>query len=170
MIAWLNSLVMVATAILASRGASLLIFGQTDSRDAIVGLFAGVTASAAGAGCLSSEPAVVSALFAGVLCSLLFRVIVNSDRSNVPCALFSVQFLGGALGALMVGLFALANQSGQHWDGTPISGWIESGNFELLTHQMLAIGATMGLSFVATLFLYQVIKRINKDQNADDRQ
>lgn len=116
---------------------------------AATGAVAGLVAITPAAGYIESWASVVLGLAAGVICYAavaLKHKIKYDDSLDVV----GVHMVGGVVGALLTGVFAttLINEAGA--DG------LLYGNAAQLGKQAIAVGVTIGFSFVATLIILKV--------------
>ncbi len=116
------------------------------------GAVAGLVAITPAAGFVGPLPAIVIGLIGGVGCayavSLKFRLGYDDSLDVV-----GVHFVGGLLGALLTGLFADTAINGAGADGL-----FYGGGLALLGKQVVAIGATIGFSFIVT---YGILKFVS---------
>ena len=104
------------------------------------------------AGFVNSVGAVVIGFLAGAIC---FLAISLKFRFGYDDALdvIAVHLVGGALGSVLLGLFADAgvNEAGQ-------DGVLFGGGWSLFTEQVIAVGAVLVYSFVVSLVIGLALK------------
>ena len=117
---------------------------------AVAGGVAGLVAITPASGYVDSSAAIVIGFAAGVTC---YGAILLRERLKVDDALdvWAVHGVGGTLGAILTGVFAVAAVGG-------VSGLIE-GNGNQVLKQLVAVGATWIYSGVATFVILKVVDR-----------
>jgi Amt family ammonium transporter len=118
---------------------------------AVAGGVAGLVAITPASGYVDSSAAIVIGFLAGVTC---YGAILLRERLKVDDALdvWAVHGVGGTLGAILTGVFAVAAVGG-------VSGLIE-GNGNQVLKQLVAVGATWIYSGVATFVILKVVDRL----------
>jgi Amt family ammonium transporter len=111
------------------------------------GLVAGLVAITPAAGYVSPLVAMGIGVAAGAVC---YGAVLAKSKLGYDDALdaFGVHGVGGATGALLTGVFARAALNGGH-----------GGSFELVTKQLIAIGAAGAWAAVVTVGLLKVLDR-----------
>ncbi|MCA9034748.1 MAG: hypothetical protein KDA91_06435 [Planctomycetaceae bacterium] len=147
-IIWMNTLVSVASGALVSVFMKQRLTGTSDLESMILGMVSGMAAIASGAGVLSVQAAFIVGGVAGGLVPLT-SILLHRNASQMV-VLFGV---AAAVGMLLTGVFASSINGPVQPGGRLVTGWIESGNFELLLMQAKGIGATVLLSLVAAFLI-----------------
>src|SRR4051812_25777148 len=162
-VAFTNTTVATAAAVLGWLLVEQLKFGKPTTLGAASGAVAGLVAITPAAGFVNPIGAVAIGLIAGVLCalavSLKFRFGLDDSLDVV-----GVHLVGGLTGTLAVGLFATTQVNPAGADGL-----FYGGGFTQLGKQAVAAFAVLGYSFVLTLVIGFLIKktigfRIGKEQ------
>jgi Amt family ammonium transporter len=144
----------VATHVAGAAGAvtwtllSWLFQGKPSVVGAAAGAVAGLAAVTPASGFVDTMPAMIIGVGAGALCYLAVRVRARLSLDD-SLDVVGVHGVGGAWGMIAAGVFAVASVGG-------VDGAI-NGNFGQLGHQAIAVGATMGYSFVVTLVILKVL-------------
>jgi Amt family ammonium transporter len=159
-----NALVVTNTAAamaLVAWVAMSWIFGKKPSViGAASGAVAGLVAITPASGFVGTMPAVIIGLGAGVFCYLAVQA-VNKLRIDDSLAVFGVHGIGGAWGALATGLFV----------GVGFGALAEGvTRGEQIVTQLIAIGASLGWSFVVTTIILFVLKRTIGVQVSEDEE
>ena len=112
------------------------------------GAVAGLVAITPASGFVGVMGALAIGVGAGVFCygAVLLRAKTNVDDALEVVAIHGV---GGLWGALATGIFAVAAIGG-------VAGAIEGNGGQMVT-QLVAVGATMGYSFVVTVIILKVL-------------
>jgi Amt family ammonium transporter len=152
-LAFLNTQVATAAALLAWIGTERLRDGHATTLGAASGAVAGLVAITPAAGSVAPLGAIAIGLVAGGACCL---AVTFKHRLGYDDALdvVGVHLVGGLVGTLMIGVVA---------DREFAAGYesvLDGGSFELLGRQALAAGATMAYSFVATLLIALLVKAV----------
>ena len=115
---------------------------------AVVGGVAGLVAITPASGYVDASAAIIIGFAAGVTC---YGAILLRERLKVDDALdvWAVHGVGGTLGAILTGVFAIAAVNGA-------SGLVE-GNGSQVLKQLVAVGATWIYSGVATFIILKVV-------------
>ena len=118
---------------------------------AVVGGVAGLVAITPASGFVDSSAAIIIGFAAGATC---YGAILLRERLKVDDALdvWAVHGVGGTLGAILTGVFAVAAVGG-------VSGLIE-GNGSQVLKQLAAVGATWIYSGIATFIILKVVDRL----------
>ncbi len=140
--------VSAAAGVLTWVGASYMTNRKVSVVGAAAGAVAGLVAITPAAGFVTVGGALVLGLAAGAVC---FGVTLLRDRLSIDDALdvFAVHGVGGILGAVGTGIFAVAAIGG-------VSGLIE-GNLEQLVVQVVAVAFTVVFAGVGTFIIIKVI-------------
>jgi Amt family ammonium transporter len=118
---------------------------------AISGAVAGLVAITPASGFVDASAAIVIGMAAGATC---YGAILLRERLKVDDALdvWAVHGVGGTLGAILTGVFAVAAVGG-------VSGLVE-GNGSQVLKQLVAVGSTWIYSGVATFIILKVVDRL----------
>jgi Amt family ammonium transporter len=114
------------------------------------GVLAGLASIATGAGYVLPESALLIGGVAGTICCIAFELLRAAIVRRGAVAIFVIQGLAGATGALLAGVFATSAMAGMDRTGVPIEGVVGS-NPALLGTQATAIAATAVLALAGTL-------------------
>ncbi len=144
----------VVTHVAAAAGAltwtalSWAASGKPSVVGAAAGAVAGLVAITPAAGFVDTMPALAIGVGAGALCyaAVQLRIRLRFDDS---LDVVGVHGVGGAWGAFATGIFAVAAVGG-------VNGALH-GNVGQLGNQLVAVGATMGYSFVLTIIILKVL-------------
>jgi Amt family ammonium transporter len=117
---------------------------------AISGAVAGLVAITPAAGYVDASAAIIIGMAAGAVC---YGAILLRERLKVDDALdvWAVHGVGGTLGAILTGVFAVAAVGG-------FSGLVD-GNGNQILKQLVAVGATWIYSGLATFIILKVVDR-----------
>jgi ammonium transporter, Amt family len=117
---------------------------------AVAGGVAGLVAITPASGYVDASSAIIIGALAGLTC---YGAILLRERLKVDDALdvWAVHGVGGTLGAILTGVFAVAAVGG-------VSGLVE-GNGSQVIKQLVAVGATWVYSGVATFVILKVVDR-----------
>lgn len=136
-----------------------LSLGKPTVLGASSGAVSGLVCITPAAGFVQPMPALLMGAIAGLACYLACSKLKTAVRYDDALDAFGVHGVGGAVGAILTGVFA--NRA--IWDisgGTPI-GLIESGgDFRLLTAQLVAVGVTIAFAGLGSLVLLKVIDAV----------
>lgn len=172
-VAWLNTMLAAATGLLGWAGTAWFVYRRNAPAAYAAGLVAGVAGIAAGAGLVAPQSALIIGAIAGGAGALLFEAFTHKPKVHPAVCLFAVLGLPGLVGMLLTGLFAISVSGVHHWDGRPVAGLIETGEFELLVNQALAAASAVVLSLVGTALLLAVLTRVARaapvEQTQEDR-
>lgn len=127
---------------------SWAFLGKPSVVGAAAGAVAGLVAITPAAGFVDTMPALAIGVGAGTFCYLAVRLRARL-RLDDSLDVVGVHGVGGAWGAIATGIFAVSAVGG-------VEGAIY-GNFGQLGTQFIAVGATMGYSFVVTLLILKVL-------------
>jgi len=139
-----------AAATLSWALAERLHRGQPTTLGAATGCVTGLVAITPAAGFVGPMAAIVIGLAAGALCYLavqMKRPLGYDDSLDVV----GVHGAGGVIGAIGTGVFATVSVNAAGADGALL------GNPGLLVTQLVAVGATIGYSFVVTFGLLKIV-------------
>jgi Amt family ammonium transporter len=118
---------------------------------AVAGGVAGLVAITPASGYVDASSAIIIGALAGLTC---YGAILLRERLKVDDALdvWAVHGVGGTLGAILTGVFAVAAVGG-------VSGLVE-GNGSQVLKQLVAVGSTWIYSGVATFIILKVVDRL----------
>ena len=122
--------------------------GRMSAVGVATGAVAGLVAITPASGYVGVMGALAIGFGAGVFCYVALLLIAKTKLDDA-LAVFAVHGIGGIWGALATGIFAVAAIGGT-------KGLIEGNAGQMLT-QLIAVVATMGYSFVATLIILKVL-------------
>ena len=135
--------------------------GHATTLGAASGLVAGLVAITPCAGFVGGMSPIYIGLIAGAVCafavSLKFKFGYDDSLDVV-----GVHLVGGLIGSLLVGVFADAAYNSAVAGSPGGGGLIETGSFDLMIEQLIAVGATMAWSFGITLVIMLVLKVVLK--------
>jgi len=149
----------VTTTLAASAGAIAamitvwLMYGKPDASMALNGVLAGLVGITAGCANVSPLSAVIMGAIAGIVVVLSVEFIDKVLHIDDPVGAVSVHGVCGALGTLMVGLFAQPEFGGS-------AGLLFGGGFGLLKAQIIGILAVAAWVVVASGILFMVTKAV----------
>ncbi len=158
--AFVVTFIATAAAMLTWTGLSWLRSGKPSVVGAAAGAVAGMVAITPASGFVEPMAAIAIGFGAGALCygAVQLRIRMRLDDS---LDVVGVHGVGGAWGALATGIFAVATVSGAEGliDGNAVQVW----------KQIVAIGATIGYSGVATYIILKVLDmtlglRVSEDE------
>jgi ammonium transporter, Amt family len=115
---------------------------------------------------VSPSGSIIIGLLAGTFCCLA-TAIKFKFRFDDSLDVVAVHLVGGLLGSLLLGFFATIKVNPAGADGVFFGGGVS-----LLVDQLVAVGATLGYSFVVSLGLAKLIDsaiglRVNPDEEAE---
>ena len=128
--------------------------GHATTLGAASGLVAGLVAITPCAGFVGGMSPIYIGLIAGAICALAVSLKFKfgyDDSLDVG----GVHLVGGIVGSLLVGVFADTAFNSAGTDGL-----VESGKFDLLGEQALAVIVTMAWSFTVTAIIMLVLKNV----------
>ncbi len=125
---------------------------QPTTLGAATGCVTGLVAITPAAGYVGPMSAILIGLIAGAVC---YTAVLAKTRLGYDDALdvVGVHGAGGVIGAIGTGLFASAAVNAAGANGVFL------GNLHLLLIQLIAIGATIGYSFIVTYLLLKLVDR-----------
>jgi Amt family ammonium transporter len=140
--------------------------GHATTLGAASGAVAGLVAITPCAGFVGGLSAVIIGFLAGVVCFLAIQLKFRF-RYDDALDVVGVHLVGGIVGSLLLGLFADLGVNSLGANGV-----FAGGGLSLLGKQLLAVGATLVWSFVASYVLARVIDatiglRVTPDQEAE---
>jgi len=154
-LAFVNTQVATAAAMLAWIGTERLRDGHATTLGAASGAVAGLVAITPACGSVTPLGAILVGLVAGGLCCL---AVTLKHRAGYDDALdvVGVHLVGGLAGTLMIGLVASDTSTGS----TDLRGLFYGGGLSLLGKQALAALTVCAYSFVLTLLIALVVKAV----------
>jgi Amt family ammonium transporter len=153
------AVICVTTTLAASAGTIVamftvwILFGKPDGSMALNGVLAGLVAITAGCANVSPVSAIIIGAIAGVVVVLSVEFIDNVLHIDDPVGAISVHGTCGALGTLMVGLFAQPEFGGS-------AGLFFGGGLALLKAQFIGVIAVFAWTTVTAGVLFFAIKSI----------
>jgi ammonium transporter, Amt family len=126
--------------------------GKSTTLGVASGAVAGLVAITPAAGFVTPMSAIAIGLVAGVICAYAVRLKFRFGYDD-SLDVVGVHMVGGLVGALLTGVFAdlAVNEAGAN-------GLVNGGGFALLGKQVVAVGATIGFSFLVTFVLLKVVQ------------
>jgi Amt family ammonium transporter len=126
--------------------------GKSTTLGVASGAVAGLVAITPAAGFVTPLSAIAIGLVAGVGCAYAVRLKFRFGYDD-SLDVVGVHAVGGLIGALLTGIFAdlAVNEAGA-------DGLVNGGGFSLLGKQFIAVGATIGFSFLVTFVLLKVVQ------------
>src|SRR5439155_5028936 len=137
--------VATAAAAVTWTGLSWLALGKPSVVGAAAGAVAGLVAITPASGFVQPMGALAIGIGAGSLCYFAVRLRARSGLDD-SLDVVGVHGVGGAWGAIATGLFCAATVN----SAAPVDGLVNGGGFDQLGRQLVAVGATMGYSFIVT--------------------
>jgi ammonium transporter, Amt family len=148
--AFVNTNTASAAALLAWIAVEKLRNGKSTSLGAASGAVAGLVAITPACGFVNLLGATAIGVAAGALCALAVSVKFKLKLDD-SLDVLAVHFVGGVLGALLIGLFGTAAIGGKN-------GLFYGGSGSLLGHQALAVVSVAAYSLVASALIALAIK------------
>jgi Amt family ammonium transporter len=156
-LAFMNTYLATACAVLAWMGAEWLLKGKPSMLGAASGAVAGLVAITPAAGNVGIPGAFVIGLAAGVICLWGVTGLTRINRADDSLDVFGVHAVGGILGALLTGIFNAPSLSGpgsvQDWI-TGATGY--PGMLAQLWIQAKAVGVTVLWTAVVALVAFKI--------------
>ena len=156
--ALVNTQLAAAAALVSWLLVERLRTGHATTLGAASGLVAGLVAITPCAGFVGGMAPIYIGLIAGAVCafavSLKFKFGYDDSLDVV-----GVHLVGGLIGSLLVGVFADAAFNAGVAAAPGGGGLIETGSFDLLLEQLLAVAVTMAWSFIITGVIMLVLKK-----------
>ena len=136
--------------------------GHATTLGAASGAVAGLVAITPACGFVSPMGSIAIGFAAGIICALATS-LKNIFKFDDALDVVGVHLVGGVIGALLIGFFGtkVINSGGTN-------GFFYNGGWTLLGHEAVAVGATVGYSFVVTYLLALILHktiglRVNED-------
>ncbi|MFD9888841.1 ammonium transporter [Amycolatopsis sp. NPDC059027] len=152
-VAFTNTTVATAAAVLGWLLVEQLKFGKPTTLGAASGAVAGLVAITPAAGFVSPLGAIAIGVIAGVLCALAVSLKYRFGFDD-SLDVVGVHLVGGLVGTLLIGFFATKSVNSAGADGL-----FYGGGLGQLGKQALAAGVVLGYSFVLTFVIGWVIKK-----------
>lgn len=133
--------------------------GKPSALGAISGAVAGLVAITPAAGFVGPMAAIAIGLIAGVVCYFMVAVVKAKFGYDDSLDAFGVHGIGGTLGALLTGIFAVSSVNPIFKDAqgnTLPSGFIE-GNHHQLFNQLVGVLIAWALAIVGTLIVLKIV-------------
>jgi Amt family ammonium transporter len=141
-----------AAGVLAWAGAEWITRGKPSILGACSGAVAGLVCITPACGFVTPMAGIVLGLAAGVVCFLACTTIKSKFGYDDSLDAFGVHGVGGALGALLTGVFAC-----QAVTGKPAPVGLIEGNTGQFVNQAISVGVAAALAVVGTFILLKVI-------------
>ena len=136
--------------------------GHATTLGAASGAVAGLVAITPACGFVSPMGSIAIGFLAGIICALAVG-LKNKFKFDDALDVVAVHLIGGVFGAIAIGFFAtkMTNSAGNN-------GIFYGGDWTLLQHQAIAVGAVVAYSFVITYIIGKIIDvifglRINEE-------
>ena len=140
-----------AAAALTWAGLSWFFLGKPSVVGAAAGAVAGLVAITPASGFVTPMAALAIGVGAGSFCYLAVRLRAQIGLDD-SLDVVGVHGVGGTWGAIATGIFCVTSVNAVAPDGL-----LESGSFDQLGKQLVAVGATIAYSFVATYVILKVL-------------
>jgi Amt family ammonium transporter len=157
--ALVNTQLAAAAALVAWLLVERLRTGHATTLGAASGLVAGLVAITPCAGFVGGMAPIYIGLIAGAVCALAVSLKFKFGYDD-SLDVVGVHLVGGLIGSLLVGVFADAAFNAGVAAAPGGGGLIETGSFDLLLEQLLAVAATMVWSFALTAVLMLGLKKV----------
>jgi len=135
-----------------------LKFGLPDASMTLNGALGGLVAITAGCASVSPGSAIIMGAIAGIVVVYAVEFFDKRLKIDDPVGAIAVHGCCGALGTMMVGLFAQAEYGKASGMGS-INGLFFGGGLSQLTTQLLGVVSVMAWTFFATGILFFIIKK-----------
>ena len=164
--AFMNTHLAAAAAMLGWVIAEVVKDGKATTLGAASGAVAGLVAITPCAGFVGGIAGLAIGLIAGVVCFLAIQLKFRFGYDD-SLDVVAVHLVGGILGSLLLGFFATDAVNSAGADGI-----FFGGGADLLIDQLVAVGATLGYSFVVSIGLAKLIDatiglRVSPDEEAE---
>jgi Amt family ammonium transporter len=134
--------------------AETLKTGKPSILGGISGAVAGLVAITPASGFVKPMPAMIIGLAAGIFCYLMVSVVKSKFRYDDALDAFGVHGMGGTLGALLTGVFAV-KEVNDIFAGKPVG--LLDGNAGQLLNQAAAVAVAWVLGIVGTWVLLKIV-------------
>ena len=152
--AFMNTQLAAAAAMLGWVLAEVLKDGKATTLGAASGAVAGLVAITPCAGFVGGIAGIAIGLVAGIVCFLAIQLKFRFGYDD-SLDVVAVHLVGGIVGSLLLGFFATIRVNPAGADGV-----FFGGGASLLVDQLVAVGATLGYSFVVSLGLATLIHSV----------
>ena len=152
--AFMNTFVAAAAAMLGWLIVERARAGHATTLGGASGAVAGLVAITPCAGFVNAFAAVIIGFLAGAICFLAIRLKFRFGYDDA-LDVIAVHLVGGALGSILLGLFADAGVNEAGKDGV-----FFGGGWSLFTEQVIAVGAVFAFSFVVSLGIGLLLKAV----------
>jgi len=152
--AFMNTFVAAAAAMLGWLAIERIKAGHATTLGAASGAVAGLVAITPCAGFVNAFASVLIGLAAGAICFLAIRLKFKFGYDDA-LDVIAVHLVGGALGSILLGLFADTGVNSAGKDGV-----LFGGGWTLFTEQVIAVGAVFAFSFLMSLVIGLVLKAV----------
>ena len=144
-----------AAATLGWMFAEWLKTGKPTVLGAISGAVAGLVVITPAAGFVSPMSAIIMGLAGGIICFLAATMLKSALGYDDSLDAFGVHGVGGTLGAILTGAFAVSNIPGTYTDKD--FGLFTTGGTSLITAQLMATGITWVIAVVGAFILLKLV-------------
>ncbi|MEX0702722.1 MAG: ammonium transporter [Planctomycetales bacterium] len=141
-----------ACGVLSWSGAEWMIRGKPSLLGAVSGAVAGLVGVTPACGSVTPLGGMAIGAIAGLACYHACTTIKRRFGYDDSLDAFGVHGVGGALGALLTGVFATRAVL-----GTPRAAGVLEGNFEQFGNQAVSVAAAAGLAIVGTIALLKLV-------------
>ena len=150
--ALVNTQLAAAAGMLSWLAVERLVRGHATTLGAASGAVAGLVAITPCAGYVGAPASLAIGAIAGATCYGA-SVIKGKIRVDDSLDVIAVHLVGGLLGSILLGVFAQRSAT-----GVGVDGLLFGGGASLLGHQLVAVGAVLGYSFVVSYALAYMIE------------
>ena len=154
-IAFVSTHMAAAAGVVAWSMTEKAISGKATILGACSGAVAGLVCITPAAGVVTPIQAILLGLAAGIVCYLACTFVKNKLGYDDSLDAFGVHGVGGALGALLTGVFASPDILGVK-DST--LGYIYTSDFGLVINQLIGVAASAGYSLIGSVVILFVLK------------
>jgi ammonium transporter, Amt family len=148
----LNTQLAAAAALLTWIATERFVWHRNNPLGACAGAVAGLCAIAPASGLVLPQSAMIVGVVAGVVGCMALHGVRGPMAGNAAWGVFAVQGVAGALGMLLVGVFATSSAAGLTREGRAIEGLV-GGNSGQLALQAIALAAAAAWAFLVTAVL-----------------
>ncbi|MFQ5734457.1 MAG: ammonium transporter [Planctomycetaceae bacterium] len=142
-----------AAGVLGWAGAEWILRGKPSMLGACSGAVAGLVCITPACGFVTPRSGIVLGLAAGVVCFYACTTIKSKFNYDDSLDAFGVHGVGGALGAILTGVFATRAVTGE----AAAKGGLVDGHASLLVNQIISIGAAAVFAGVGSLVILKVL-------------
>ena len=160
-----------AAAAVGWAAAEWIRVGKPSVLGGISGSVAGLVAITPAAGFVKPMPALVIGLVAGAFCYWMVATVKARFGYDDSLDAFGVHGAGGALGALLTGVFAVSavNPIFKDAQGNPLASGLIEGNPHQLLNQFIAVAIAWGIAIVGTVVILKLVDvtiglRVSEDE------